>query len=314
MKQKGIIFDIQRWSLHDGPGIRTNVFLKGCPLSCSWCSNPESQYGNLELAFFQDKCISCGSCQTNCPHGAITLQEDGVQIDYHICRTTCYQNMQNQSPFGCTQTCYARALEIMGQSCTAEEVIEEVMKDEEIYKTSGGGLTVTGGEPLFQPDFLLELLTCAKGKNLHTAMETCMYGSWDVIKTCLPYIDFLFMDLKLLDDEKHRKYTGVSNRIILENIKRTAEYAQEHALDIVIRTPVIPGINDRPEDIRAMASWIKDNLPGVERYQLLPYHRLGRGKYHNIGKTYDLSEVQPPSKSTMEQLEQEIRKLGLRRN
>lgn len=306
---EGVIFDIQRWSLHDGPGIRTNVFFKGCPLSCKWCSNPESQDKCRELAFFKDKCIGCMSCVKNCPHDAIRQEEMGRIIDYSKCRKKCYNGRDKIFP--CTEECYSEALEIMGKKTSVPEIIDEVMRDWELYQKSGGGITVTGGEPLAQPEFLLELLKASKDKGLHTAMETSLFAKWELIEQCLEYLDFLFMDFKMMDSEKHEKFTGVSNRLILENMKKISEYKKSRKLETVIRTPVIPGINDDMETISCMAEWIRENLPEIKCYQLLPYHRLGRGKYANIGREYELSELELPSKELMTQLEKRAEEFGL---
>lgn len=308
--RKGKIFDLQRWSLHDGPGIRTNVFFKGCPLRCQWCSNPESQENCFELAFFQDKCIGCKSCATNCPYGGIQTGDNGLQIDARICRHSCYEGKGKEGTFLCSEGCYAKALEVMGREAAVDEILEEVLRDAAIYESSGGGLTVTGGEPFSQPVFLRELLCEAKQRGLHTAIESCMYARWEEIEACLPYIDFLFMDFKLLEEEKHRLYTGAGTQKIRGNMKKAADYGAEKGLTIVIRTPVIPGINDTAEEIGGIADWIRENLRGISDYQLLPYHRLGRGKYTNIQKTYLLSEVAVPKPEKMQELEAEIRKRG----
>ena len=302
MNMEGMIFDVQRWSLHDGPGIRTNIFFKGCPLSCEWCSNPESQEHNEELTYFRDKCIGCQSCIGNCPYQALEMGE-GLKIAYDICREKCYFS-NNDDRFSCVKDCYAKALKIMGRRAGADELIKEVLSDAGIYQKSGGGLTVTGGEPFAQPLFLKELLHKAKENNLHTAVESCVYAKWEQIRECLDDIDFLFMDLKILDGDKHRKYTGVDNKLILENIIKVGDYSAGHELKAVIRTPVIPGVNDDPEEIASMADWIKRNVPSVSVYQLLPYHRLGRGKYANIGKTYELTDVEVPTEEKMKKLEQ----------
>lgn len=314
MDRKGKIFDIQRWSLHDGPGIRTNVFFKGCPLRCQWCSNPESQEGCMELAFFQDKCIGCKSCITHCPYGGI--EEHGIlSIKGEICRQNCYGKDSGEGSFFCREECYSGALEVMGREVSTEEILEEVMRDAAIYKSSGGGLTVTGGEPFAQPEFLLDLLQKAKALGLHTTIESCMHAPWEVIEKALPFVDLLFMDMKILEDEKHRLYTGTGNEIIQENMKKAANYAAEHGarcadkqLSIIVRTPVIPGINDSLEEIGAMADWVAKNIPQVLDYQLLPYHRLGRGKYTNIRKPYLLMETAVPEASLMEKLNEEVKR------
>lgn len=323
MSKKGVIFDIQRWSLHDGPGIRTNVFFKGCPLSCLWCSNPESQESCRELAYFKDKCIGCKSCVASCPHQALNMTEEGLAIQYGKCREFCYGKGRDgdvgtggDAGFSCTMTCYAKALEVMGREVTVEEVLKEVLSDEAIYKSSGGGLTVSGGEPLAQPEFLRELLKAAKERGLHTAMETCLYAAWEQIEPCLPYLDFLFMDLKILNGERHFLYTRADNRLILENMEKVNEFAKscgrDRRLQTVIRTPVIPGVNDSREEILSIADWILEHLTEVSVYQLLPYHRLGRGKYGAIGKEYGLAEAEAPGRAEMELMEAEIRQRGLR--
>lgn len=304
-----MIFDIQRWSLHDGPGIRTNVFFKGCPLSCRWCSNPESQEGYQELAFFADKCIGCFSCVKNCPCGAIRQDDAGRAIDYDKCRKNCGRGQENS--FACAKECYSEALKIMGRTMSVSEILDEVLKDTGIYKESGGGMTVTGGEPLAQPFFLLELLRNAKNCGLHTAMETSLFAKWELIEPCLACLDFLFMDFKLLDSGKHERYTGVGNEMILENMKRVSQYKKDHALEVVVRTPVIPKINDDMVTIGGIADWIRTNLPEIQYYQLLPYHRLGRGKYRNIGRDYELSELEVPERERMAQLEKQAEKFGL---
>ena len=307
---RGVVFDIQRWSLHDGPGIRTNVFLKGCPLSCAWCSNPESQETNRELAFFKDKCIGCLRCVETCPYKAIKQTAEGHQIDYEICKEKCFKNENNA--FACTKECYAKALKIMGSDMPLEEVMQEVMGDEAIYRQSGGGLTVTGGEPFAQPEFLRELLKAAKEKKLHTAVETSLFTKWEIIRGCLPYLDFMFMDFKLVDEKEHEKYTGVSNKLILENMKKISEYKKDHSLEVVVRTPVIPSINDDEVTIRHMGEWIAENAPEIDHYQLLPYHRLGRGKYANIGKEYSLTEIEIPDSDLMKRLEKILEECGLK--
>lgn len=272
----------------------------------------------MELAYFKDKCIGCKSCVAGCPHGALSMTSEGLKIQYGRCREFCYGNGQGgkDARFFCTETCYARALAVMGCEMSVEEVLKEVLSDEELYRSSGGGMTVTGGEPFAQPEFLRELLKTAKERGLHNTMETCLHAHWDQIEACLPYLDFLFMDLKILSGEQHCLYTGTDNRLILENMEKVSEFAesrrQNNRLRMVVRTPVIPGINDSREEIGSIADWIRGHLAGVSVYQLLPYHRLGRGKYGAIGKEYSLSEAEAPSGKQMEMLEAEIRQRGLR--
>ncbi len=310
-KAIGWVFDIQRWSLHDGPGVRTNVFLKGCPLRCAWCSNPESQETYPEIAFFQDKCIGCGKCIIDCPYGGVKMETGIHTIDYTVCAPNCYKDQNNKDRYACVRHCYAGAMEQLGKPYTAEEVLEEVFRDQKIYEQSGGGLTVTGGEPLMQVEFLAELFKGAKKKGLPTAMETCAYAPWSSFEKVLEYLDFLFVDIKLLDSEKHKKYTGRGNALILENCVKLDEYCAMHGIQMVVRTPVIPQINDDEREIGAIADFICERLPHVHIYQPLPYHRLGRGKYGNIGKHYELEDIQPPSEEVMERLRNLIAGRGL---
>lgn len=297
----GTVFDIQRWSLHDGPGIRTNVFLKGCPLRCIWCSNPESQEVHPEVAFFADKCISCGRCVSNCPYGAVNLGGGKHTINYNLCWSHCYYKKGTET-YPCTTKCYAKAMEQLGKAYTVEDVIAEVMRDALIYEQSGGGVTITGGEPTSQPDFLRALLQSCKENGLHTVMETCAYVGWGVFEKVLPSVDFVFVDIKLCNPQKHEQYTGVDNALILQNCIALNKYAAEHAMQLVVRTPVIPGINDSEAEIVSIAEFIKENMPAVNIYELLPYHRLGRGKYQNIGKEYSLLDLEPPAEEKMRKL------------
>lgn len=309
MTNEGIVFDIQRWSIRDGYGIRTNVFLKGCPLGCKWCSNPESQKMQSELAFFPDKCIGCGNCLRNCTHGAIVDTEQGRFIDRSMCSQFCYAE---DGDFPCTRQCYAEALKRMGRLMDVDAVMREVLSDRGIYETSGGGVTFTGGEPFMQPEFLSALLQRSKAEGIHTTIETCASVPWRSIEQSLPYIDFVFADLKILEEAKHRQYTNVSNRLILENLMKLDHWAGENGRTLAIRTPVIPGINGAPEEIDATAGWIRSNLKHVNVFQLLPYHRLGRGKYQNIGGTYEMDEIEPPTDEAMEALCQIVHAHGLR--
>lgn len=199
----------------------------------------------------------------------------------------------------------------MGRTISVEQVMEEVLCDEEIYKKSGGGITVTGGEPFSQPEFLYEILKAAKEKGIHTAIESCLFAKWEVIEKCLPFINFIFVDFKILDEAEHKKYTGVSNQLILENMKKLSDYKKNHEIDIVVRTPIIPEVNDDVKTVQKMCEWIVENLPEIRKYQLLPYHRLGRGKYANIGKKYKMNELEAPLESKMKELEKQIESHGL---
>ena len=290
-ERKGNVFDIQRWSLHDGPGIRTVVFLKGCPLRCRWCSNPESQEFYNELAFFKDKCISCFRCVENCPHDAISIVDGTISIDRLICERICYEHHLNEFP--CTRECYSQALRSVANVMSIQEVMKQVMKDELIYRQSEfGGLTVSGGDPLYQAKFTRDLFIAAKDAGITTAIETSGYASWETIQEILPYIDYFFLDLKTFNDTIHQKLTGVSNHVIYENASKISLYIAENGKKMTIRIPVIPDHTEF-EDFKAMLSFIKENLDASVMVEIMPYHRLGRNKYADIGKKYGLFNLEP---------------------
>ncbi len=283
-KQTGYVFNIQQFSVHDGPGIRTIVFLKGCPLRCRWCSNPESQESKPELAYNPNKCIgiaACGRCLKACPHNALLPGEGDKPV---VARTAC------QKCFSCVQVCPATALHIFGQVMTVDDILAVVERDNIFFSRSGGGLTVSGGEPLLQADFVLELLAQARRRRLNTTIETSGYAAWPILEQACRYLNTLIYDIKSLDANKHQEQTKQSNAVILENfIKVTAAFPN---LPILVRTPVIPGFNDSEEDIKAIMNFISGK-PNV-RYELLPYHRLGQPKYEYVGKEYLLDTVTLP--------------------
>lgn len=309
MEERGVVFDIQRWSIRDGYGIRTNVFFKGCPLRCRWCSNPESQRAFPELAFFPDKCIHCGRCVENCAHHALSSGSAERPMDDSICVKHCYAQPDG---FACTRQCYAEALKVMGSEMTVNQVMKEVLSDKKIYDSSGGGVTFTGGEPFMQPRFLCELLKACKDEGVHTTIETCAYTEWENIQAALPYLNFLFVDLKMVDAKLHEEYTGVGNEQILRNLVRINESIQAQNTVLVVRMPVIPGVNDTEEGVAAQAEWIVRHLNQVKVFQLLPYHRLGRGKYLNIGRTYEMEDCAPPSEERMKRLNAIVEARGLK--
>ena len=269
---EGWVYDIQRFSLHDGPGIRTTVFLKGCFLRCAWCHNPESQFSLPEVAEFKDRCIGCGQCIEVCPEKAIT--EKKWFINRAIC-TRCGK---------CAEVCPSRARKIIGKKMTAEDVLREVRKDKLFYKNSGGGITLSGGEPLMQPLFSQKLLRMCKKENIHTAVETCGYANGSGFNKILPFTDLVFYDIKHINPLKHKEFTGKTNELILGNLKKMVE----EKADIVIRIPLIPGYNDAKEDITAVAEFLR-GLKYTKRIELLSYHRLGEAKYDRIGREYGLT-------------------------
>lgn len=276
----GIVFNIQKYSVHDGPGIRTVVFLKGCPLSCAWCSNPESQSYTPQLAYNEKNCITlseCLRCAEVCTAGALVKgDDDKINVVWDSC-TDC---------LACTEVCPAEALAVYGEEMNVKDVIDQVEKDASFYARSGGGLTLSGGEPLAQPEFALALLKEAKHRYMKSAIETCGYVNKDVLLEACKYCNMIMMDIKSMDAAKHMEYTGQTNERVIENLKAVREAFPK--LNIRVRTPVVPGFNDTEEDIQAIVDFLKDL--NVE-YELLPYHRLGTQKYINVGREYLLGDI-----------------------
>jgi len=291
----GIVFNIQRYSIHDGPGIRTTVFLKGCPLNCCWCQNPESQLSGQEMVFWEDRCIGCGACSLNCPSGAIQMENKKPVTDKNKC------NLCGE----CSRICPAQAREMIGKKLSAEEVIKEIEKDLVFYEESGGGVTFSGGEPLEQSEFLESLLICCQKKKIHTAVDTSGYISWGILNKISPKVDLFLYDLKLMDNERHKKYTGVFNEIILENLKKLSSVHN----NILVRFPVIPGINDDYQNIREMGELL--SFLKITQVRLLPYHHIGIDKYRRLGRTYKLATTQPPSKERLSEISAILKKFNL---
>jgi pyruvate formate lyase activating enzyme len=281
MRTTGLIFDLRRFSIHDGPGIRTTVFLKGCPLDCWWCHNPESRSPEREPFFRAQRCIRCGACADTCPEGALTREDPGL---CRACGT-------------CAEACYAGAREMVGREMSVAEVLEEVLKDRAFYEESRGGVSASGGEPLMQAEFLLELLKACKREGLHTALDTNGYAPWEKIEPLLPQVDLFLYDLKLMDEERHRQFTGASNQLILENLGRLSG----RGASLHLRIPVIPEVNDDEENLLATAALAR-SLPGVKRVDLLPYHQAALAKYENLGQSYRLTGTRPPAEERMLEL------------
>jgi pyruvate formate lyase activating enzyme len=284
MSTHGLVFDIQRFSIHDGPGIRTTVFLKGCPLSCPWCHNPESQDAKPEIFFTASRCIGCLSCVRLCARKSHRI-ENGTHV---FDRTSCLRCGD------CARECYPQALEVAGRPMTVEDVITEVRKDQAFYNHSGGGLTVSGGEPMVQFEFTKAVLAAARSVGLHACLETCGFTTRERMLEVRPLVDLFLYDVKETDAARHREYTGVPNDGILANL--SALNAAGAA--IVLRCAIIPGLNDRPDHFAAVARLAED-LSGVRAVDVLPYHPLGTSKAQRLGRMPSLPDVRSPLDETV---------------
>lgn len=289
MPSTATIFDIQRFSVHDGPGIRTLVFFKGCPLRCEWCSNPESHSAARELTFFARRCIGCGGCVDVCPRGAILLGEDGKA---HIDRERCIVCD------ACAEACCSSACAVTGQSMTVAEVLEQVAKDAVFYRLSSGGVTLGGGEVTVWSPFAKELLAECKAAGINTAIETCGYADWSRIRPLLRHTDLVLYDIKHIDPAVHLRRTGASNDKLLANFERVARSGTR----VVVRVPVVPGFNANQKAMRAIARFVATCANPDVAIELLPYHRLAAEKYGRLGRSYRLASVKPPSRKTMDSL------------
>jgi len=267
--ETGVLFDIKRFALHDGPGIRTTVFFKGCPLSCAWCHNPESQRPGPELMFWEERCVGCGACVSSCPVEAISIAGGIARTDRERC-TGCG---------ACVSSCPVDARSIAGEAWSLERVLSEIEKDVLFYDESGGGVTLSGGEPLAQASFAVSLLEACRRRRIHTVVDTCGYGDGDELEAMAATTDLLLYDLKQMDDRRHREWTGVSNRPILDNLKRLDRGGHR----LWIRVPLIPNVNDGEENLRALGALIAE-LTSVEAVYLLPFHRGGERKRERLGR------------------------------
>lgn len=306
---RGYVTNIQRFTVHDGPGIRTGVFLKGCPLRCRWCSNPENIRPYPEVGVYPDRCIGidrCGFCLSACPE-----KKTGVLITENNLVTAINRDGCARC-FSCAGACPANALIVWGKLYTVREIIEEVLEDLPFYAKSGGGVTLSGGDPLTQWEFSLEILKECRKHGIHTCLETEQHVSPQILKTVYPYVDMVITDIKHMDSQKHREYTGAGNELILRNIAETAKTG----MPLIIRIPVIPGHNDNPENIEATARFITGTLETrVRQVQLLPYRPLGTEKYHSLGLPYGMENFRLPEREVWEKsilsLAGQLKKYGI---
>jgi len=295
---KGVVFNIQRYSIHDGPGIRTTVFMKGCPLRCLWCQNPESQVMQPEIFLNSEKCTGCGRCVQVCPEEAIEIYEGRSNTNRELCR----------GHGKCAEVCPNEARNLMGRYITAREVFQEVNSDTIFYQGSGGGVTLSGGDPLAQPEFTLSILKLCKDAGIHTAIDTCGYARWETLKQVLDYVDLVLYDFKQMDPVEHKKHTGVSNKLILDNARRIYH---ELSIPMLARVAVIPGYNDSIENIEATAKFIANQLGTSIKVHLLPYHRLGETKYERLEMANNSVSIEPPDEGHISELQKIIEPFGL---
>lgn len=294
----GTIFNIQHYCIHDGPGIRTNVFVKGCPLRCIWCANPESQISRPQLMYRADKCVGCGACIEACPKQAVSFTEGGrVKTD----RTVC------DGCGTCVSACKPEAREQMGYHAAAGEVFDEVAGDSLFYGEDGG-VTITGGEALAHPEFTRALLKLCRAHGIGTAVETCGFAAWEVMKPILELCDVVLYDEKQMDSELHRKYMGQGNERILENLKKIND---ELSCDIWVRVPTIPGYNDSVENITAVGRFVSEQVPRCRQVHLLPFHRMGESKFEQLENEPNGFHSEVPTEEHMEELRNIIRGFGL---
>jgi len=294
---KGLIYDMQRFAIHDGSGIRTLIYMKGCPLRCLWCSSPQTLKPSPEILYIELHCKKCGHCSEICPVGAITVaKEAGVKINRELC-TVCGK---------CVEECPNQALRLIGNYVSVEELFQDIKKDFPFYRRSNGGVTVGGGEPTMQYKFVIEILKKCKHQYIDTAIETSGFVKWEHFEKLLEYLDLVHIDVKNMDPVIHRRLTGVSNKTILENARRVATVRP-----VIIRIPIVPGYNDSRENISATAGFAARLGRNLKRIELLPYHKFGTQTYSRLGEEYKLKDVEPPSNEHMQKLKEIVESYGL---
>jgi pyruvate formate lyase activating enzyme len=296
----GVIFNIQRYCIHDGPGIRTTVFIKGCPMRCIWCQNPESQRREVEIFFDKEKCTGCGQCVQICPVEAITISQGRSWTDRGAC-DSCGK---------CIEVCPNGARNLIGKSVSVEEVFQEVARDAVFYRRSGGGVTISGGEVATNPEFVIDLLKKCQWAGIHTAIDTCGDAKWEVLEKIISHSDLVLYDIKLINLEDHTRYTGVSNRQALSNARRLAKLYAEHPM--IVRVPIIPGYTDSVENIEAIARFTAEELGTFIEVDLLNYNPLGVSKYRRLERDYELDGARPFSEEHMMKLKDIVESYGLK--
>ena len=299
MVNNGLIFDIKRYAIHDGPGIRTTVFLKGCPLKCWWCHNPEGIYRESVLMFFEYKCMKCHTCARVCPIGAITFESENSTP--HINRQIC-----NNCGI-CSSVCPTEALRLVGREITIKELMKEIEKDILFYDNSGGGVTFSGGEPLFQHQFLIEALKECKKRGIHTVLDTSGYAPENVFSSVLDYVDVFLYDLKLADNEEHIIYTGVSNVLIINNLRMLVDTGR--GKDVILRFPIIPGITDTEKNIDDLVEFVS-SLKSIREIDLLPFHDVSE-KYNRLGIEYKMPAQEAPPQEKLQYIKRRFEEIGL---
>jgi len=295
---EAIVFDIQKFSVHDGPGIRTLIFMKGCPLTCTWCSNPESQSTTPELTYMGDKCIRCNKCLEVCPNHAISVEENRLVHNKDLCQL-CGK---------CVEVCYAGARKMLGMVVGVNYIIKEIEKDILFYWNSVGGVTFGGGEPVLYPDFISAVSAECHSEDIPVAIETCGFTPWRNFKKILDNIDLVMFDVKHMDPKRHKELCGRSNQLILNNLKRLS---QRNDIEVVVRVPIIPGLNDSKDNISNTIKFVASLRGNIKRVELLPYHKFGESKYERLGRKYPLKGLKIPSDEHMQNIKRTMEGYGL---